>query len=90
MANSTRTQPGTETTTPRRSTQPEPDPMIAITAFYETNKKTISTVATIVVVIVAGYFGYTKLYKGPAERESRNRTFLPTALFAGRLSEHGP
>ena len=73
MANSTRTQPGTE----RKSTQKEPDPLIAITAFYETNKKIISTVTTIIVVIVAGYFGYTKLYKGPAEEKAATALSYP-------------
>jgi len=73
MANSTRTQPGTE----RKSTQQDPDPLITLTAFYETNKKTISTVTTIIVVIVAGYFGYTKLYKGPAEEKAATALSFP-------------
>ncbi len=38
-----------------------------IETFYETNKKQISTVTTVVLVLVFGTIGYFKLYKGPSE-----------------------
>ncbi len=74
MANSARTQPGTE----RRSAAPqETDPLETLTVFYENNKKIISNAAIIIVVVVAGYFGYTKLYKGPAEEKAATALSYP-------------
>ncbi|MCW3124081.1 MAG: Tetratricopeptide 1 repeat-containing protein [Flavipsychrobacter sp.] len=68
MANSTRTLPGEE----RKINEEEINPLTVdkLESFYETNKKTISTALTVVLVIVVGYLGYTKLYKGPAEEKA--------------------
>jgi TolA-binding protein len=73
MANSTRTQPGVS----RKSVQKEPDPLLTITAFYEKNKKIISNATIIIVVVVGGYFAYTKLYKGPAEEKAATALSFP-------------
>lgn len=67
MANSSRTLPGEE-----RIKEEDINPLSIdkVENFYETNKKTISTAVTVVAVIVLGYLGYTKLYKGPAEEKA--------------------
>ncbi|MGK0639092.1 tetratricopeptide repeat protein [Schleiferia thermophila] len=44
-------------------------------AFVENNKKTITYVVAGVLVLVAGYFGFTKLYLEPLEREAQLELF---------------
>ncbi len=65
MANSARTQPGTGTSRKEKEVNPLDDVLV----FYEKNKKTISTATTIIVGAIVLYFGYTKLYKAPAEEK---------------------
>ena len=77
MANSARTQPGTE----RKSTVNEPNPLDGVLGFYETNKKIISTATTVILVVVVGYFAYTKLYKGPAEEKAATALSIPQTYF---------
>lgn len=78
MANSARNQPGTE----RRSAQQEPNPLDNLMEFYERNRKVISTGTTIILVVVVGYFAYTKLYKGPAEEKAATAISIPQQYFA--------
>lgn len=79
MANSARTQPGAER---KVAAEPEVNALDNITVFYEKNKKAISTAVTVVLVVVVGYFGYTKLYKGPAEEKAAAALFFPQQYFA--------
>ena len=80
MANSTRNKSGVEVTTPRK-VQEEPNPLDTIQVFYEKNKKILSTVTTVVLIIVVGYLGYTKLYKGPAEEKAASAMAFPQLCF---------
>ena len=80
MANSARNQPGVPGNTARKG-QEEPNPLDTLQVFYENNKKVISTVTTIVLVIVVGYLGYTKLYKGPAEDKAATALAWPQLAF---------
>src|SRR5205823_5535854 len=50
-------------------------------SFYETNKKIISTITTVILVVVVGYFAYTKLYKGPAEDKAATALAMPQMFF---------
>lgn len=75
MANSARNQPGVERVS--TTTELETDPMENITVFYEKNKKMLTNVTVAVVVVLAGYFGYTKLYKGPAEEKAATALSYP-------------
>ena len=74
MANSARTQPGAPGATKKEK---EVNLLDNVQAFYEKNKKTISTVTTIVLGAVVLYFGYTKLYKGPAEEKAATALSYP-------------
>ncbi len=71
MANSARTQPGTE------KREKEVNPLDNVLSFYEKNKKVISTTTTIVLGAIVLYFGYTKLYKGPAEEKAATALSYP-------------
>ena len=79
MANSARNLPGVER--PSRQ-EPETDPMETVQAFYEKNKKMISTVGTVVVSVVVLYFVYTKLYKAPNEEKAATALSYPQMFFA--------
>lgn len=79
MANSARTQPGTERKT---AELPETNPMDNLIVFYEKNKKMINTVTTGILVVVIGYFAYTKLYKAPAEEKASTALSIPLNYFA--------
>jgi TolA-binding protein len=78
MANSARTQPGAERTT---SSYDESNPLDGVTVFYENNKKPINNAVIIVLVVVLGYLGYTKLYKGPAEEKAATALSFPQLYF---------
>ena len=80
MANSARNQPGVQRGSSNR-VQDDPNPLDTIQVFYENNKKVISSVTTIVLVIVVGYLGYTKLYKGPAEDKAATALAWPQLAF---------
>jgi tetratricopeptide (TPR) repeat protein len=77
MANSARNTPGVEPET----VYPEIDPMEKVQGFYETNKKMLSTATTVILVVVVGYFGYTKMYKGPAEEKAAAAMYYPQLYF---------
>ena len=80
MANSARNQPGVE----RKSAaaqEPEINPLDNLQVLFEKQKKTLSTVLTVVVVAVAGYFGYEKLYKGPGEEKASAALAMPQLYF---------
>jgi len=79
MANTARTQPGVER--PAKQ-EPEIDPLQSVQSFYETNKKIISTVATVVIGAIALYLGYTKLYKAPNEEKAATALSYPQLYFA--------
>ena len=78
MANSARTQPGAERTT---TSYDESNPLDGVTVFYEKNKKPINNAVIIVLVVVLGYLGYTKLYKGPAEEKAATALSFPQLYF---------
>jgi len=79
MANSARNLPGVER--PVRQ-QPETDPLETVTAFYETNKKMISTVGAVVISAIVLFLVYTKLYKGPNEEKAATALSYPQLFFA--------
>jgi TolA-binding protein len=78
MANSARNQPGVE----RTSTTTDSNPLDNVQVMYEKNKKMITTVVTVVLGAIVLYFGYTKLYKGPAEEKASAAMFFPEQFFA--------
>jgi len=78
MANSARTQPGVET--PEKQ-EADINPLDNLLATYETNKKTISTIATAIVVVVVGYFGYMNLYKKPNDEKATAAMAMPQLYF---------
>jgi tetratricopeptide (TPR) repeat protein len=71
MANSARTQPGVErtTTTPIEN---DTDALLKVQSAYETNKKIINGALAAVIIVVVGYFGYTKMIKAPKEEKAAN------------------
>ena len=80
MANSARNQPGTERTVSQSNTTTI-EPLDNLQGFYENNKKRLSTIATIVIVVVGGYLAYTKLVKGPNEEKAANAMSYPQTYF---------
>lgn len=80
MANRTRTQPGTERTSTRQ--QAEVNPLDTIQVFYENQKQTINAITTVILVVVIGYFAYTKLYKGPNEEKAATALSYPQLYFS--------
>ncbi len=81
MANKVRNQPGAPVSG-RKSSVQEPNPLDNIMAIYEKNKKAISTGTTIVLLLIVGYFAYTRLYKGPEEEKAATALFFPQQYFA--------
>jgi TolA-binding protein len=79
MANSARNLPGVERPV---AELPEIDPLEKVQGFYETNKKMLSTVGTVVVLALVAYFGYTKLYKAPNEEKAALALSYPQLFFA--------
>jgi tetratricopeptide (TPR) repeat protein len=77
MANSARNTPGE----PKEVIYEEVEALEVVQGFYETNKKMISTVATVILVVVVGYFGYTKMYKGPNEEKAAAAMYWPQLYF---------
>lgn len=80
MANSARTEPGTvrEKVVETNDT----DALENVQLMYEKNKKIITTIAAVVIGAVVLYFGYTKLYKAPAEEKASAALFYPQQYFA--------
>lgn len=56
-------------------------PVDNVMVAYEKNKKMLSTVGTIVLVAIVGYFGYTKWYKGPNEEKASAAMAMPALYF---------
>ncbi len=56
--------------------------MDRVTDFYETNKKRINTITSVVLLVVLGYFGYTKLIKGPAEDKAASAMYYSQLYFS--------
>lgn len=82
MANSARTQPGTErVTSTSSSSASNTNALDNLTAFYEQKKKAINTTLTIIVVVVGGYFGYTKFVKAPNEEKAATALSFPQRYF---------
>jgi TolA-binding protein len=78
MANTTRNQPGTENV----KHESDVSPLDNIQVFYETHKKNISTIGTVIVAVIIGYFAYTKLYKAPAEDKAATALANAQMFFA--------
>ncbi len=77
MANSARNVPGVE----KETEYTEINPFDNLQVTYEKNKKTISTVTTLVLVLVVGYFGYMKMYKEPGEEKANAAMYWPQLYF---------
>lgn len=76
MANRARNTPGT--------TQPAADDnksLQNLEVFYEKNKKRINTVTTVVLVLIVGFFAYTKLYLAPREEKAATAMHYPQQYF---------
>lgn len=69
MANNARNVPG-GTGTKIKDEDINPLTLGKLENFYETNKKTLSTAAPVILVVVGVFFAYTKLYKGPTEEKA--------------------
>jgi len=50
--------------------------------FVKNNQKTLTYVITLVVVLVAGYFGYTELYQNPREAKAADAMYTAEKYFA--------
>jgi tetratricopeptide (TPR) repeat protein len=81
MANSARNQPGVERTERITSVEQDSNPLDKLQGFYETNKKAISTITTIILVVVVGYLAYTRLIKGPQEEKASAAMSYPQTYF---------
>jgi len=68
MANSARTRPGQEPATATLNEGPNPLEKVAFS--YEKNKKAINTTLTVIVLAVAGYFGYKSFVSGPKNEKA--------------------
>jgi TolA-binding protein len=79
MANSARNIPGTES---RVHNEKEVNPLDSMQVWYEKYKKPISTATTILLIVVGGYFAYTKLYKAPAEEKAATALANAQMIFA--------
>src|ERR1043165_6753205 len=65
MANQTRT------TTPKiKDSNPLEDAALKVQAGYESNKKRVNTIITVVLFLVVAVLAYYKLYKGPRENKA--------------------
>ncbi len=80
MANSARTQPGAPGTE-KPAVYTESNPMDGVVVFYEKNKKMINMVTTGILVVVVGYFAYTKLYKAPSEEKASTALSIPVNYY---------
>lgn len=77
MANTARNKPGEE----RITVVNETNALDNITSKYESNKKTINTVVTVVLAAVVGFFAYQKLYSEPREAKAATAISYPQAYF---------
>jgi predicted negative regulator of RcsB-dependent stress response len=66
MANTARNKPGAEKITDIEEVKVLDNLMTK----YESNKKRINTIVTVVLVAIVGYFAYTNLYKEPRENKA--------------------
>jgi TolA-binding protein len=76
MANSTRNKPG--------STPVDDDgikKLEHVQFLYEKNKKGINTALIVVVVLIAGFFGYQRLYQAPRETKAANAIYHAQRYF---------
>ncbi len=79
MANTVRNKPGSETYT---VVEKESNPLENLQTRYEQNKKNVNTAITVVVLLIAGYFGYQKLIKEPKETKAANAIAYAQVYFA--------
>jgi tetratricopeptide (TPR) repeat protein len=77
MANTARNKPGEEKITVVEG----PNALENISSKYESNKKIINTVLTVVLVAVVGYFAYQKLYNEPREQKAATAMSHPQNAF---------
>lgn len=57
------------------------DPLDTVVVAYEKNKKMLTTVGTVILIAVVGYFGYQKWYKGPNEEKANAAMAMPQLYF---------
>ncbi len=80
MANSARNTPGIPNV-PAETVYEDSNALENAQVFYEKNKKMLSTVTTVILVVVVGYFGYMKMYKGPNEEKAAAAMYWPQLYF---------
>ena len=78
MANRARTQAGV---TSKASREQDINPFDKLTEFYEEKKNVINTSVSVVLVLVVGYFVYTKMIKAPNEEKAANALTYPQMYF---------
>ena len=49
--------------------------------YFEENKKSITLIGAAIVILVGGYFGWTKLYVAPLEEEAQGKMFMAERYF---------
>lgn len=76
MANTARNKPGEE-----KITVVESNPLEGIAAKYESNKKRINTIVTIVLAAIVGFFAYQKLYSEPREAKAASKMSYAQSMF---------
>ena len=64
------------------------EPMVDVTEtiskaehYLEENKKSLSIIGSAIVVLVGGYFAWTKLYIAPLEEEAQSQMFMAERYF---------
>lgn len=78
MANRARIQAGE---TSKAVREQEINPLDRLTAFYDEKKNIVNTSVSVVLVLVVGYFVYTKMIKEPNEEKAANALAYPQLYF---------
>jgi len=78
MANTARNKPGTAA---KVNEDDGSKALENIQQSYETNKKTINTVVTVVLVVVIGFFAYKQFYKAPRENKAASSVVFAIKYF---------
>ncbi len=57
------------------------NPLDSVVVAYEKNKKILTTVGSVILIAVVGYFGYQKWYKGPNEEKASSAMSMAQTYF---------
>ena len=79
MAEATKNQPVVER--PKTIEEPETNPLESVSDFYESKKKAINTGVSAILILIVGYFVYTKMYKEPNEEKAAVAISYPQMYF---------